>query len=967
MAFAYRSDVLMEVTMKQTALPVLVWLFLLSGCATQQPPSQAPTQLPAYNLGPVNTAGDDIAPFIDPTDGLLYFTTDGFRDSLRKVLQPGCYVNDQDFAVARPIGENRYDTARLRGSPLAQLLSVLSNNEGNIAFRSSREGFFASGHPFEESYARRINVAIGGLVGGTDLFRFWIEKDGSVTVQNLRPLNSFYWDAHPTVAERGDTLLLVFSSDRPARRNPMEQTRGLSAPFRNQRSFDGRDTVLGNADLYAAFMLPTGQWSRVINLNDVLGEQVNSRGNEYSPFLFCMEREPVLFFASDRRRGAMPTDTTLDSTLNLWMARLDVDFGHQRIIVRRLEQLPLGSDTVNTAAYHEMFPYLPQPHLSVDGTATLYFASDRDDTVRHWSSVRLAQRTVGGAAIRNRGGFDLYALPIETSCRPPRVVYTVTVLDREDPRRPVRDPIIVLESADGMRQERRSQTAHFELECGKQYRARGGGLYDSVACEEGANRVLSHYAQQRVVSLKPRTISRTVEQEVHIIRTHDTLRRPMLIPAHLQSRSEFDTAAFAALARLSFVVGDAEFVGIRRRSPQIMDALFARRRQVPDTIRQLVRKSLVMSISQYDTVLLPLRQELVLSELSKRGDFPACDPANPRQQDIELFDTIYVEPQYYIFPPCQREYVRDTQFVRNVPYFQTTFWEVNTSRGLAEHLMRFRTERYSDAGFIELHRRNQYWGPDYVPAGPTRVQRERHFIERVQQYRQYARFVDRNYALIARSICDTLLPGFVEMLSRMRHDGSAEPSEKLIISVVAYSDARPIRRGVYLGSAIEYFPARFDTAQFTIQFPQQTAVYVRHGASLVGADNDTLSKLRAYYGYIELLNRLRQCPLFVEFERRGEVLLPTDIRTREEFESRLRRCRIVILVEGRYADTSVIAETPAYRALRLLHVSDPEAVARQRTRDYFEYDNVRRVDVTIHRASYSGGVLRRPLCGCGDK
>jgi hypothetical protein len=397
-----------------------------------------------------------------------------------------------------------------------------------------------------------------------------------------------------------------------------------------------------------------------------------------------------------------------------------------------------------------------------------------------------------------------------------------------------------------------------------------------------------------------------------------------------------------------------------------MDALFARRRVQPDTIIRTVVQQVRIQIPRYDTVLIPLRQELAFSELSKRGAFPSCDPTDSRQQDVELFDTIYVEPQYYVFPPCAREFVRDTQFVRNVPYFQTAFWGVNTRRGLTEHLSLLRTAAYRDAGFIELHRSNQYWGPDYLPDPAARARRERLFAERVEQYRRYAEYVDRNYTLIRQSICDTLLPGFADMLARMNADSGLEATEKLIISVVAYSDPRPIQRGVYLGEPVEYFVARFDTARYALEFPESSAVAIRTGASLVGRDNDTLSKLRAYYGYAELLAHLRQCPLFVEFEQRGEVLLPTDVHSLGEFEARLRRSRIVIVVEGRYADTSIVAATPSYAALNVLRASDPTAIARQRTGDYFEYDNVRRVDVTIHRVTYSGGVLRRPVCGCSE-
>lgn len=941
-------------------------LVFIVSCGTPPPPPAPPTRLPAYNLGAVNTTGDDIAPFLDSTSRLLYFTTDGLRDTAKNTLGQGCYVADQDFAVAARRGENQYDTAHLRATPLAQLLSVLGNNEGNIAFVSSREGFFASGHPFEESYARRIHVVVGGLVGGTDLFHFTIGADGKLSVTNLQPLNSFYWDAHPTIAARNDTLLLIFSSDRPAYTATIRRTRGLSAPFRNQSSFDGRDTVLGNADLYAAFRFPNGQWSAPFNLNDALGEQINSRGNEYSPFLFCSEGQPVLYFASDRRENAPPTDTTLDSTLNLWAARLAVDYGQRRVIVHSLERLPIGADTINTATHHELFPYIPPPHRSPDGTAMLYFASDRDDTVRHWSSVRLTRRRDGTTEIRNRGGFDLYAIPIETSCRPPRIIYTVTVVDRQNPARPVRQPLIVLESDDGARIERHAASARFELQCGKTYRTRGGGLYDSVECTEASDRVLSHYAERQIIERDPVIVRRVVQQRRTIVRTEDTIRRPMLIPAHLQRQESFDTAAFKTLAEMSFAIGAGEqFVGIRRRSPQVMDALYARRRAQPDTVVVIANDTLIERTPRYDTVVVPVRRSLVLSELSKRGRFPACDPSNPVQSDIELFDTIYVEPQYYVFPPCARDFHYDTQFVRNVPYFQTSFWEVNTVRGLAEHLRQLQSPRYADAGFIELHRRNQYWGPDYLPDSASRLARTRRWQARIEQYQRYARYVERNYQIMTRSICDTLLPGFADMIARL--PSTSDPSDKLIISVVAYSDARPIQRGTYLGDSIAYLSARFDTARYAIEFSTSDPVIVRHGASLVGSNNDTLSKLRAYYGYQELLQRLRQCPLFADFERRGQVLLPTDVRSPDEFYARLSKSRIIIVVEGRYADTTIVAAIPGYTATRLLSVDDPEAIHRQRTGDYFRYDSVRRVDVAIHRIHYSGGMLRRPLCGCQQK
>jgi len=56
---------------------------VLVGCGTPPQPPAPPTRLPTYNLGAANTTGDDIAPFLDSTSRLLYFTTDGMRDSAK--------------------------------------------------------------------------------------------------------------------------------------------------------------------------------------------------------------------------------------------------------------------------------------------------------------------------------------------------------------------------------------------------------------------------------------------------------------------------------------------------------------------------------------------------------------------------------------------------------------------------------------------------------------------------------------------------------------------------------------------------------------------------------------------------------------------------------------------------------------------------------------------------------------------
>lgn len=909
------------------SLLLIVGCFLLLSCQTEIQQKHI-MRLPKGNLGSqVNSPGDEINPIIPPLTDYLYITTN--REG------------QQDLWVSKKFG-NTFDSAQNNRTPISTLLSFGLTNDGSIAFLTDSSGIFSSGHPLDENFANRSGRPVGGIVGGTDLFSFSISREHGYEIQNLKQLNSFYWDSHPAVTQWNDTLLIVFSSDRPVAEKG--NTTGFSAPFRNQKSVIAGDTINGNADLYFAFFA-NGEWSIPRNLNSVFGEAINTTANEYTPFLFCVPRSPVLYFSSDRGN---------EQKLDLYRAELQINFGQQMIVVENVETI--SDNDINIPDAHEMFPFIPYPHL--DQTAyEIYFASDRDDTLRHWDTARYELKNKGDTIIKNVGGFDIYRFPIQEECGSPKVIYSVVLLNAANPNEPIEEPIIAIRRG-GKTEQYRASRVQLELNCGEIISTYGGSTYDTIRCVP-EERTLSHYAIRKILPrdtvIKSRRTKITRRYLIHGIYSVISDTSTYTIP--LTDFANFQPPKNETILSLE-LQGDSLRLRLVR-TEQVLDSAKSEFKTITEWVTH--RDTII----RWDTLYRPAYEEHAPSVRTERNDFPTCNPDLPYQRDIVVQDTIWLYPQYLTFPPCVREFTKDEKFIRNVPYFQTTFWEVNTPKNLERHLAIFRTKPFQDAGFIELHRKNQYWGPENpIRSGQSKGKYERLWLQRIAQYRCYAKIVERNFQIMQKSINDTILPSYMKLLEKLYGDPFlSNPDEKLIIQITAYSDPRPIRRGWYIGPSIRYLAAYYDTLNNRLRFPRDTIVIIPSGASLVGENNDTLSKLRAYYGYTEFLDRLRQSTTFQLLEASGKVLLPTDVSNPDEFFQKVEKSAIIILVEGRYADTSQIAQVYGYRNIDLLSECDPKAV---RSEDFFEYDDVRRVDITVHRVRFQNQRVFQSSCGCRE-
>ncbi|HYF02722.1 MAG TPA: hypothetical protein VEC36_05055 [Patescibacteria group bacterium] len=860
----------------------------MTGCKTPDTSSR-----PFGNLGDtINSPKDDFAPMIPP-GGNLHFTSSRETTVEKKLEMRDENIYVYSAGTSKP--EIVSDSTSLLG-----YIPRIGVNEGTPTYLDSDRGFLALSHAAGSTGLLNQH---GGIVGGIDIFEFHRENE-QWNVRNLgREINSIFWDSHPAAAQKGDTVIMVFASDRPAGAS------GFGSPYEQQAAISGGDTVRGNADLYYTFRV-NGRWSAPKNFAEAGGTRnVNTAFNEYSPYIYCITQRPTLLFASNR-----------DGDMDIFTAGLDIDFKNQSIAILSVDRLEKGSDMINSTA-DDTFPFVPLPHET--GVRSIYLASRRDQ------QPRMSEKDK--KVVKSAGGMDLFKFNFAVECRPPQVTYNVTVLDRENPSRPVQMPFVELIKPDGNVELRQGRTATFTLDYGMKYSARGGSVYDKIECGP-QDKVISHYSFINYVPAAPE-----IRKRIETI-TKDTVEKARL---EIRTDSIYTREAFAISDGVNLGENaNGKLTNVESRG----DSLFVTRlkvTQTPVTIagtpRTITRKETFYdTIPQFTTQYIRTTDQAAVSELSQRGKFPQTLPSH----DIVINDTVFVLPRYYQFPPCRWEYVHLKDKRENVPYFQTGFWEVNTSENLRNHIPRFGNRSYDDASFIELHPENQYFGIRGEMTEEQKANRQVRRQNRIEEYRNYARNVDRNLKAMVSGVADTILPMYNELVTKM-----PESANKLLIQVMAYSDARPILRGWYAGTeTVGYLAGSYDAKSGRMNLYNVT---IPPGASLVGENNDTLSKLRAYYGYTEIMERLEQNPIFREYMSRGEVLLPTKDMTQQEFLKRAEQAKIIVLMEGRQIDGGARPSVPSY--------------SRQEG-DYYSLDTVRRVNVIVSRVNIRDGRIEQSTC-----
>jgi len=354
--------------------------------------------------------------------------------------------------------------------------------------------------------------------------------------------------------------------------------------------------------------------------------------------------------------------------------------------------------------------------------------------------------------------------------------------------------------------------------------------------------------------------------------------------------------------------------------------------------------------------------------------------------DTVMNDTIFITKAWELKPRCP-EVLDIPPKHRAIAYFQTGFWEVNTTENLMRDLKKlhegyevtptgdlFKPEgkinfsgsdyRVNDwesllypvntkdhrgysiahARWIELHPNNFYWGdrPGYNAALASRMKGRR---DRIEQYVEFAKKVDENLKILT----DTIKQKYISFLDLHR---SSKP--KLLVEIFAVSDQREVLRGWYIGDTVAYRGSeylgdgKFKTEQVKIVPPKvnETTKTVEeilncsidlnekgnNGTKLgINSDktelNTNLSRLRAWFGYKEVIKRLNDSDEFKRYLNKGKVALPDNNVNYDDAE-------IIIITRGRRIDII----DPKY--------SYPEA-NNPNGQGFYDFDQIRRVEIRI--------------------
>ncbi len=800
-----------------------------------------------------------------------------------------------------------------------EIVDYLTKNIESLVFITSTSGFAAFSHPITDNTAHMLKLPFAkgsANVGGTDIFEFYRLENGQFEFKNLgEPINSIFWDSHPTAIR--DTLpdgscvtLLIWSSDR-------------NSPYSERIDLRGNRIHTGNMDLFYAFRFEDGSWSEVKSFDD----SINMFTNEGTPFLYCSCCNPTLLFTSDRQKVD-------DGDFDIYYVSLSIDYS--KFEINRSGDVRLLSEKNNDKRKHinsinslsdERFPFIPLPH-GTSSPELIYFASSRYD------ANNKKQFRAGDTIFANKGSYDIYRLPIPDflNCpapEPPTVELHVTLLNIANPSDKVREPILALVDASGNEIVSVSDNLlKTEILLGKQYFIKGGSNYNSIDCDENPVRVLHKYVQPQDTIINV-GVEQFIEKKIlrDLTTTFSEYER---LPKLSYDTTFSEKTVFGKILKVTTIATTTII------NPRITDNSMAYDKEIysVSTWDKLKKISVYRPLNKLSDAI----GASTLSEMSKNGGWNV-----PRRfaGGLIIYDTVYVQPEYFIKPPCYCEFTEFmTSYEQNVPYFQTGFWEVNTLSNFRRDLNCLGRREFAEAKWIELHRNNQYFG-----------QSENRRQGRIYEYEKFARIVDKNLDIMAEIINKRIIPAFNII-------DSISGNEKLIISLDAWSDRRPVRRGWYIGEPVTYYEGSLVERDnsFEISFNK---VYIKDG-NMLNMNNDTLSRLRAFYGYNELIKRLLDTnkfgDAFYNYFKSGKVLLPDNrisISGNVAIDGfnpaqNTSDAKIILLIKGNYFDPT------EYKIPQYIRNVDSSL---------YMLDTIRRIDLRVKNLYYSAGrLIESPCC-----
>lgn len=267
-------------------------------------------------------------------------------------------------------------------------------------------------------------------------------------------------------------------------------------------------------------------------------------------------------------------------------------------------------------------------------------------------------------------------------------------------------------------------------------------------------------------------------------------------------------------------------------------------------------------------------------------------------------------------------------------------------------------QKYSIANgrWIELHPNNMYWG--VRPTYSKQINKERITNlreKRIKDYEDYANKADINLTSLVNVINEYFIPIMEQLKALDSKYSSMTKNMKLLVQINGVSDERPVKRGWYIGDEdIEYISAYYDPRRvpspnmggFTfnkVHIPTPNVNENRKSVSVpkrthLGSKNRTLSDIRAWYGYKEIINRLKDKPNFKPYLSNNAVYLP-EIGKGTEVDN----AEIIIFAKG-FGHKNIQATKPyPYEA--------------KSGSGYYDYDDVRRIEVDVSFVNYDDGIV----------
>lgn len=904
--------------MKKNIFNIILISLLLFSCSTPKyyilPKGNLDLVRKSSPSDSINTPDDEVAPYLRVLERTCQAALN--KENSNLYLEP----------TTNRIKPSNYFFRDLLGEEFVQknkkTIDYLTKKLENVSFITNTSGFVSLSHAPDANYARIMELPFIGYVGGTDIFSFQVEN-GNYTFRALpEPINSPFWDSHPWVGmDSLCNLVLIWASDR-------------DHPYSAITTLDNQVIKRGNSDLFYAFRIGN-RWTQptkfdtesLINTNDF---------NEISPFVACTKISPRLFFASNR-----------DKDYDIYEVNIEIDFANQTIRpIGKAQQLPKGSQYsfdnqfINTNA-DEIFPIVAFPYYN-EYEKELFFASNRNIIEKNYLNSR-------DTFVVNKGKFDIYAFPYNVECKlpppppPPIAKINVKVQHSQNPNIGIINPVIKLvDLTTGETKVANSSQTTFNLTNNHKYAVYGGSNLNTIGCDDPRDTIIKYYKYQEINYTTPLIIKkeRKIEYDTIINPTpkvvFDTTYITDIIPiSELETitvqndfrpntKSDVDqniTAQKETVLEIKHLKcppkqskqpafkSEVNVPVVSELAPQTITRT---RTTFVEVKKQVINKRIVYeggkiqkksyNVVEYDTISqLDTSKTIAIGPVA-RSQLTMLKPLELHfDKDTVINDLVLLEPEYFVKPKCSEQFIDILDdYYKNVPYYQTAFWKVNTSAGLTQHLIDMQRGNYlENAAYIELHPRNSRYG---VWMGDIRTQR-------LKEYREYAKAVDKNLLGMKNEITEHFLPALEELMK-------ISPETKLLVKLEAYSDIRDASRCDYIGETVSFIQGKLDNnSEIVLE-----KVTIKNRDNL-NSDNENLSKLRVYFGFLELMNLLQKDPRFKYYLNQGLVFYPTQkFESVEKMNEALRKAKIIIIAEGKKYDPVVKENEKEYDVVRRLNM-----------------------------------------------